>query len=165
MDARSELPLDSPPAEVTLEEEPPRKKTRSLKGAATYKCKFNTIWQSEFPCVQPTKGDPHSFYCSVCEKSLTCHHSGKADVTEHLKTQRHLDKAKAKEAESRNQTTLRSFSSSSSLNESIIRAETKIAITLAESNIPLSFSDKLNCLFKDIFPDSKIAQGLCLRQN
>lgn len=140
---------------------PPAKKFKNLKsltGAATYKSKYNPIWQQDFPCIQPVVGDPHSFYCSVCEKSLTCHHSGKGDVTDHLKSQRHKGKAESKQAALRNQSTL-SFASSGTLNEKIIRAETKVAIALAQNNIPMSFAYKLNVLLKDIFPDSKIAQG------
>ena len=98
-------------------------------------------------------GDLHSYFCCVCEKILSCHHSGKGDVTDHLKSQRHKDKADSKQAALRNQSTCLY---SGTLNEKIIRAETKMAITLAQNNIPMSFADKLNILHKDIFPDSKI---------
>ena len=41
----------------------------------------------------------------------------------------------------------------------IIRAEVKIANTLMQNNIPLSFADQLSPLLRDIFPDSEIARG------
>ncbi|KAK1902453.1 THAP domain containing protein 7 [Dissostichus eleginoides] len=38
------------------------------------------------------------------------------------------------------------------------RAEVKVAMTMLQHNIPLAFSDHLSPLFKECFPDSKIAQ-------
>ncbi|KAF3840395.1 hypothetical protein F7725_019112 [Dissostichus mawsoni] len=38
------------------------------------------------------------------------------------------------------------------------RAEVKVAMTMVQHNIPLAFSDHLSPLFKECFPDSKIAQ-------
>lgn len=39
------------------------------------------------------------------------------------------------------------------------RAEVKMAMLLAHHNIPLSTMDHLSPLFRDMFPDSKIAKG------
>lgn len=39
------------------------------------------------------------------------------------------------------------------------RAEVKMAMTLAHHNLPLATMDHLSPLFRDIFPDSKIAKG------
>ena len=39
------------------------------------------------------------------------------------------------------------------------RAEVKIANALVQNNIPISFTDQLSPLLRDIFPDSEIVQG------
>ena len=41
----------------------------------------------------------------------------------------------------------------------IRRAEVKMAVALAHHNIPIAFMDHLSPMFKDMFPDSKIARG------
>lgn len=41
------------------------------------------------------------------------------------------------------------------------RAEVKVAVTLVSHNIPLAFADHLSPLFKEFFPDSKIAKKYC----
>lgn len=99
--------------------EPPCKKLKKAHtGSATYNCKFNSDWKQEFPCIQPARNDPHSFFCSVCERSFTCHHSGRGDVTSHIGSQRHKLKAEAVQESLRNQRTL-SFAQSGSLNEKV----------------------------------------------
>ena len=40
----------------------------------------------------------------------------------------------------------------------VIKAETRMCTLLAENNIPLSFSDKLNKIIPDLFRDSNIAK-------
>lgn len=113
------------------DEQPPTpkkvKSIKALKGSATYRSKFNPKWQQEFPCIQPVRDDPHYFYCSVCEKKLTCHHSGKGDVTNHLKAERHKSKAESKQAALRSQSTL-SFASSGSLNEKVGNKTVKLVL-------------------------------------
>ena len=41
------------------------------------------------------------------------------------------------------------------------RAEIKVAVTLVSHNIPIAFADHLSPLFKECFPDSKIAKKYC----
>ena len=43
--------------------------------------------------------------------------------------------------------------------DQVIRAEVKMTTVLAHHNIPIAFSDHLNPLLKDVFPDSKIAKA------
>ena len=45
----------------------------------------------------------------------------------------------------------------------MIRAEVKVANFLVEHNVPIAVSDHLSPLFRDLFPDSKIAKeyGSC----
>ncbi len=38
---------------------PPTKVMKSLRGAATYKTKFNVAWTKDFPFISPAKGEPH----------------------------------------------------------------------------------------------------------
>ena len=45
----------------------------------------------------------------------------------------------------------------------MIRAEVKVANFLVEHNVPIAVSDHLSPLFRDLFPDNKIAKeyGSC----
>ena len=130
--------------EDSEDEQPPTPKrfrsTNALKGAATYRSKYNPKWQQEFPCVQPVRDDPHCFYCSVCEKKLACHHSGKTDVTNHLMSRVLKSKAESFQVALRNQSTL-SFASSGPLNE-------KVSAQQSENkryNLALVFSCTCTC--------------------
>ena len=45
------------------------------------------------------------------------------------------------------------------LEANVRRAEVEVTTTITKHNIPLSFADNLNPLFKEIFPDSEIAKA------
>ena len=66
---------------------PPRPKRPKI-GAARYGTKFSMDWKADFPFIEP--GNPeYSFYCNVCNKDVTCHHQGIADVKRHEKSASH----------------------------------------------------------------------------
>lgn len=48
--------------------------------------------------------------------------------------------------------------SNSNIQEKVTRAEVKIAVLMAENNIPLAFSNHLSQILPKLFPDSKIVQ-------
>ena len=73
-------------------------KRSKLAGAATYGSKFNPDWTRMYPCVSRGHQDnTYSFYCSICEKDVSCHHQGLADVKRHCVNATHIKLAKAKE--------------------------------------------------------------------
>ena len=42
-----------------------------------------------------TKADPHSFYCTVCWKKVSCAHQGVKDVVRHIASTHHLASLKS----------------------------------------------------------------------
>ena len=71
--------------------------TKKFHGAAIYDSKYRTIWQKTWPFIQPVTNDPHSFYCTVCRKSVSCKHQGERDVGRHAATTQHQRNSKALE--------------------------------------------------------------------
>ncbi len=73
--------------------EPVPKKTK-FSGAFVYKTKFSEEWKKTWPFVSSVAGDPHSFRCNICAKTLKCGHQGAADVKDHIAAQGHRKLAK-----------------------------------------------------------------------
>ena len=90
------------------------------------------------------------FECRICNKRMKCKYMGKREVLKHCQTQTHQDQAKSFQSQSR----LQLISSESNAR---IRAEIKIVVLTATSNIPLAFHDKLSPAIRSLFSDSKTA--------
>lgn len=102
-------------SEKSEEAEPPpakklKLKTRARKGkskvarqriggAARYNTKFNKAWTKKYECVQPVKNNPHSFLCTVCNKSISCKHQGETDIKRHIVSTAHASLAKQVEGQ------------------------------------------------------------------
>ena len=120
----------------------------------TYKCKFNSTWCQDYP-VRAVKGNIYQFYCVPCVKKLTCHRQGVKDVSDHCKKNRH----KANVIALKKQTSLNNFlKTDTTLDNQVINAEVMVTNFLVQHNISLATSDYLTYLFKEVFPDSKIAK-------
>ena len=125
-----------------------------------YKTKFNHEWKDEFKFI--SKGvSQTSFWCTLCRKDISCAHSGKRDVQRHMNTKAHILNTK----NCSNTSQINSFFENNQQHEvlalktKVCRTELKVVTTMAKHNIPLSFSDELTGLFKEIFPDSLIAKN------
>lgn len=71
-------------------EDAPSPKRSKVAGAAIYGTKFNSEWTAHFPFISNGHQDPvYSFYCGVCQKDVSCHHQGIADVRRHVKSSSH----------------------------------------------------------------------------
>ena len=90
------------------------------------------------------------FECRICTKRMKCEYMGKREVLKHCQTQTHQDQAKSFQSQSR----LQLISSESNAR---IRAEIKMVVLTATSNIPLAFHDKLSPAIRSLFSDSKTA--------
>ena len=93
----SEEPQDNEDDSEELEASPVKKlklgstcSSRKFKGASIYKTKYQKDWQKKWPCITSTKADPHSFYCTVCWKKVSCAHQGVKDVVRHIASTHHL---------------------------------------------------------------------------
>ncbi|KAF3842654.1 hypothetical protein F7725_001503, partial [Dissostichus mawsoni] len=136
-----------------------RHKCRKNAGAASYGSKFNSQWTKEWPFITPGT-TPFHFWCSICRHELECRHQGRADVIRHINRESHLKKQKIVESSSKMDMFIQGTQSTEmgQLETQTRRAEVKVAMTMLQHNIPLAFSDHLSPLFKECFPDSKIAQ-------
>ena len=82
--------------DVELVEVPhPKRAKLSKKGAAVYKSKFNDAWTKEFPFIRKVQSNRRSFFCTVCNREVSCSHMCKSDVERHVQKQFHKDNAKA----------------------------------------------------------------------
>ena len=82
--------------DVELVEGPlPKRAKLSKKGAAVYKSKFHDAWTKEFPFIRKVQSNRHSFFCTVCNREVSCSHMDKSDVERHVQKQFHKDNEKA----------------------------------------------------------------------
>ena len=127
---------------------------RKWSGAATYRSKFQKVWQQKWPFAVPVKGDPHCFRCTVCAKTVSCGHQGETDVARHAESIQHQRNTKAVKATQK----LNFKPTTQLLRDKVMRAEVKVANLLVQHNVPLAIADHLSPLVRDIFSDSETAQ-------
>ena len=126
-----------------------------------YKSKFNQTWTETYP-IPGVSGDPHKFYCIPCCKKLSCDHQGLRDVKDHCNKESHEANVNA----SKTQSSMTSFlkSNDSNLDKQVLNAEVMVTNFLVQHNIALLTAGYLSSLFKNAFPDSKIAQKYSSRR-
>ena len=120
-----------------------------------YKSKCSQSWTEEYP-VRAVSGDPYNFYCIPCGKKLSCDHQGVTDVSDHCKKDSH----KANVESSKSQSSMKGFlkSNNSKFDEQVVNAVVMMRNFLGQHNSSLLTADHLSSLFKEVFPDSKIAK-------
>ena len=141
------------------QEEPTEKIGRKYDGAAKYRVKYNPSWAKEYP-VKAVDNDRYSFFCIPCGKSVSCHHQGLRDVKVHCERDTHRRRV---EEEKKSHSIRRFLSKPVNSGTNVIKAEVIITNFLVQHNLPIAAADHLGPLLKEIFPDSKICSGLCLR--
>ena len=104
-----------------------------------------------------TNNNDTSVYCLLCCKSVSIEHQGRADLTRHMNGGSHKKMQNAKQGQSSIDSIF--LKKSDPLELQVRKAEVKMTGFIAEHNIPLAVADHLGRLFKDIFPDSKIAKN------
>ena len=129
-------------------------KPQKRKGAGTYKVAYKAEWAKEFP-IRAVSNFKHKFHCIPCGKNITCHHQGLGDVKKHCCGELHTKNV----ASWKKQKTMNMFNSNkqTTLSQKVIKAEVITTNFLVQHNLPIATADHLGPLFKEIFPDSKIA--------
>lgn len=132
------------------------KNPKKFGGSFSYKVKFKAEWKQLYP-VKEVARDEYKFYCLPCGKTLTCHHQGLGDIKKHCTNDSHKTALKSW----KKQKTL-SFCTDNKqdvFQNNVTRAEVIVSNFLVQHNLPLATSDHLGPLFRNAFPDSKIASA------
>lgn len=72
----------------------PRDPSHTHAGASTYSTQFNKEWISIFDHIGQVMSDPCKFRCLACNKTLSCSHMGKKDVSRHVDSKMHKESVK-----------------------------------------------------------------------
>ena len=136
------------------EKGPSCSKQNKLSGAATYKSTFKNSWTDIYP-IKAVEGKPYQFFCIPCASKLSCHHQGLVDVRNHCGREKH----KINVQSLKNQPRVTSTFSSSGESQAAIKAEVRLTNFLVQHNLPIATADHLCPLFREIFPDSRIAKS------
>jgi hypothetical protein len=124
--------------------------------------KFNQAWLKEpqfsgwLKKQDKCRGKSDIAYCKVCDVDMSAH---RTEILRHSKSARHI-KLSAEISYQREITSM----VETPLSQQIKRAELKLAGLVAANNLPFRVMDSLGPLCKDLFPDSKIAQGLAIKR-
>ncbi len=123
-------------------------------GSFKYRVSFKEQWTTEYP-VKAVLNDKFKFHCLPCRKNISCSHQGVGDVKSHCKRPSHKENEKSM----KRQKTLFSFAAKDdeSFDSKVSKAEIQVTNFLIQHNLPIATADHLGPLFKEIFPDSKIA--------
>ena len=70
-----------------------QKKTK-YEGSFQYKTSFDPSWTDQWPCIVSCLESKHSFYCTVCKRTVSCSKQGVRDVKVHMETNMHQNNAK-----------------------------------------------------------------------
>lgn len=124
-------------------------------GKKQYDQHFREAYSAEFPCIlRSRKGEKFAF-CSVCACDINIAHSGKSDIVTHIKSVKHGANTKSKDSNTKINAF---FTSPSTDNNEVIRAECLFTSFLIEHNVPISAADHAGALFRKMFPTSDIAK-------
>ena len=130
------------------------KASKKYAGSAKCKVKFNPSWSQNYP-VKAVSNDRFSFHCIPCARAISCGHQGLKDVKVHCERVTHKKRVDAaKKTQSIAQLIATGTDSTS---KNVIKAEVMVTNFLVQHNLPIATADHLVLLFKEVFPDSKIA--------
>ncbi|XP_061783213.1 uncharacterized protein [Nerophis lumbriciformis] len=113
-----------------------------------YACKFQNGWKKEFHFIQDSSKGKGYAICTFCCSDFSIEHGGRTDIVAHERSEKHKSAATLQQSQPSLMGHL----------EGVTYAETKMAMMIAESNIPSSFAEVFNKSVKDMFPDSEIAR-------
>lgn len=146
--------LDSSDTDVETESESEKVVTKAKSGSAKYKVKFKLEWEKLYP-VRRVINDPYCFFCVPCNKQIRCSHQGLKDIKDHCSRGTH----KAKVVETNKSHTILQFFTTPNTSRDAIKAEVMVTNFLIQHNLPIATSAHLGPLFRNVFPDSKIAKS------
>lgn len=126
-----------------------------------YKRDYHETWE----CLGPSrKGDEYA-HCSVCNTDFSISHGGRFDCRRHIERSTHQDFLKVLKGNS----SMKDFfvdknnlpvSDKLSRQRSVTKAELLLCNVIAQMNLSLSSAPVIADVMKQMFPDSKIAQGM-----
>ncbi|KFM62955.1 hypothetical protein X975_06518, partial [Stegodyphus mimosarum] len=113
---------------------------------------FRPAYRAEFPTIKESfKGNNYAF-CYVCMCDFIISHGGRSNIVKHVTSKKHEVNASASTTSKK----VDDFFSNSDAD--VILAECLFTAFLIEHNVTLSAADHAGQLFRQMIPDSKIAQ-------
>ncbi len=62
-----------------------------------YFCKFNNSWTEEFNLLSQSHVNNAHAFCKVCHTDFNIGHGGENEISQHIKSQRHISAAEAQQ--------------------------------------------------------------------
>ena len=121
-------------------------------------CKFNKEWTKTWSFILGSRKGENSAFCEKCRCDISIGHGGLHDIKKHVASEKHRLTSSSIASTS---SVLSCFASShltAQLDQQVANAETLFTGFLIEHNLPLSAADHASKLFKQMFPDSKVAK-------
>lgn len=119
---------------------------------------FLSQYTKDFRWIEASKRNEHSARCKFCTCELDLSHGGRNDILRHEKTEKHVEYERLMKSTARLNFVNKPANVQDRLDAQVIRAESTIALLICELNLPLATADKFTHVFKEIFPDSRIAE-------
>lgn len=129
-----------------------RENQSKISNSKKYSSRYQIEWRKQWPFIQPATGSETNFFCTVCNRQVSCAHQGIKDVERHIKSSMHESAA----LQLRKQPKLNFVSST---DDKVIRSEVDFTKILVQQNIPLAFADHLSRGIQKNFTDSQTAKN------
>ena len=144
--------------EQSGEENDPRNNENPKKfaGSFTYKVKYKAEWKQLCP-VKEVACDDNKFYCLPSGRTITCHHQGLGDIKKRCANERH--KTAFKSWKKQKTLLFSTGNKQDSFQNKVTHPKVIVSNFLVQLNLPLVTADHLGPLFRNIFPESKIASA------
>ena len=126
-----------------------------------YISKYNCEWEKEVTFrgwVRKSNKGPYNAYCCACDCDLKIT-SGKSDLIKHASGKKHVSNCAGVKKQMK-LSDMPSVSSKSKLNETVMTSEIRLAIFVAEHDLPIRVTEHLPNLIKSVCPDSEVAKHI-----
>ena len=103
-----------------------------------------------------------SLLVSMCLVEHSCTHQGRTDLEHHVSSEAHVKKARDVRMNTKISSYVASVPSVANmppLEAKVRRAKVKMTATMVKHNVPLALTEHFSPLFKEMLPDSEIANG------
>lgn len=127
-----------------------------MSGRKQYLQSYRETYSVEFPCIKKSVRGTKYAFCSVCSSDISISHGGKSDITLHLKSQKH--RQRATESDKNSKITAFMNTKENNVDNEVIHAECLFTMFLVEHNLPLTAADHAGPLFRKMFPKSEVAK-------
>ena len=121
-----------------------------------YLVSFNGEWVTKFNCVKKSRKGETLAFCSTCATVFGIGYGGENDIKKHIGTPKHKSNVTSLKS-SRSLTDWGSSTATNKLKEKVTRDELLFSGFIAEHNLSIATADHAGSVFREMFPDSKIA--------